>query len=68
MLGQPCERRAAAYADVRLRLLRDEAQYESWLHAATGWASGLGTTIDRVELLVFSDGLREGSAWMPDAE
>ena len=52
------------YTGIRLRCLRDEREYATWLTLAASWAAEAGTTPERIELLVFSDGLPEGSQWV----
>ncbi len=49
------------------RCLRDEREYATWLALASRWAQETGTTPERIELLVFSDGLPEGSQWLAEA-
>lgn len=51
------------HTGIRLRCLRDEREYVTWLALATSWAAEAGTTPERIELLLFSDGLPEGSQW-----
>lgn len=49
------------------RCLRDEREYETWLALAAQWAEQTDTTPERIELLVFSDGLPEGSQWRAES-
>jgi hypothetical protein len=38
-----------------------------WLRAAEQWAAALNISVEQVELLIFTDGLDEGSVWQPAA-
>lgn len=49
------------------RCLRDDREYATWLALAAHWADETGTTRERIELLVFSDGLPEGSQWLAES-
>lgn len=51
------------HTSVRFRCLRDEREYATWLALAASWAAEAGTTPERIELLVFSDGLPADSQW-----
>lgn len=54
------------HTGLRFRCLRDEREYATWLALAEQWAAETGTTAERIELLMFTDGLPEGSPWRPD--
>lgn len=55
------------HAALNFRCLRSEHEYATWLELASAWAEGTGTTPERIELLVFSDGLPEGSQWLAES-
>lgn len=55
----------ATHAGLRLRGQRHEQDYATWLRAAEQWARELGVPTDRLEMIIFSDGLHEGSSWKP---
>jgi hypothetical protein len=55
------------HAGVRLRLLRDEREYASWLRLTDHWSQQLGVWPDRLELIIFSDALNEDSSWKPES-
>lgn len=55
----------ADHVGVRLRGGRDEREYAVWLLLAEQWAHSLGVSPEQLELIIFSDGLGEGSAWTP---
>lgn len=55
------------HAGLRLRGDRDEREYAVWLRAASEWAATLKVSVEQVELLIFTDGLDEGSVWTPAA-
>lgn len=57
----------AEHAGLRLRGDRDEREYALWLRASAQWAAALNVSAEQVELLIFTDGLDEGSAWRPAA-
>lgn len=57
----------AQHAAMNFRCLRSEQEYATWLELAAAWAEGTGTTPERIELLVFSDGLPEGSQWLAES-
>lgn len=52
-----------SHADVRFRCLRDPREFATWLEIASAWGAELGLSPERIELLVFSDGLPERSQW-----
>lgn len=54
------------HAGLNFRCLRSEQEYATWLELAVAWADETGTTPERIELLVFSDGLPEGSQWLAE--
>jgi hypothetical protein len=56
----------ARHAGVELRGRRDEREYAVWLLLAEQWAAELRLPADRLEMIIFSDGLPETSEWRPD--
>lgn len=55
------------HTGLHFRCLRDEREYATWLALAAQWAQETGTTPERIEFLVFSDGLPAGSQWLTEA-
>lgn len=55
------------HTGLRFRCLRDEREYATWLALAAEWAAETGTTPERIELLVFCDGLPERSQWLAES-
>jgi hypothetical protein len=55
------------HTGLNFRCLRSEQEYATWLELAAAWAESTGTTSERIELLVFSDGLPEGSQWLAES-
>jgi len=53
------------HAGVHLAGGRDEREYAVWLLLAEQWASALGVSSDHLEIIIFIDGLPEGSSWRP---
>jgi thermostable 8-oxoguanine DNA glycosylase len=56
------------HAGIRLTLSRDARNYGRYLEVLHGWAAALGLTTEQVELVIFTDGLPEGSPWRPDED
>jgi hypothetical protein len=54
-------------AGLRLRDQRSEREYATWLAVAESWARGLGVDRNRLEMLIFTDGLGARSSWRPGA-
>lgn len=55
------------HAGLKFRCLRNEREYATWLELAGAWANESETTPERIELLVFTDGLPEGSQWLGES-
>lgn len=55
------------HAGLKFRCLRNVREYATWLELAAAWADQSETTPERVELLVFTDGLPEGSQWLGES-
>lgn len=55
------------HAGLVVRGQRDAQHYANWLVHAESWAQELRLTPDRVEMLIFTDGLGEDSSWRPAA-
>jgi hypothetical protein len=55
------------HAGLNFRCLRSDQEYATWLELAGAWAEETGTTPERIELLVFSDGLPQGSQWLAES-
>ena len=54
-------------AGLVVRGQRDARHYASWLAHADWWAQELRVATDRLEMLIFTDGLGEDSSWSPIA-
>jgi hypothetical protein len=55
----------AEHARVWLTGRRDEREYAVWLLLAERWAGALRLSPERLEMLIFNDGLGEISSWQP---
>jgi hypothetical protein len=53
----------ARHAGLRLRLDRDARAYATWLAVAEQWAHELDIEAERLELIIFTDGLQSDSLW-----
>jgi hypothetical protein len=53
------------HAGVHLAGRRDEREYAVWLLLAEQWASALGLSPEKLEMMIFTDGLPEDSSWRP---
>lgn len=53
------------HAGVHLAGRRDEREYAVWLLLAEQWGSAAGVPPEKLDMIIFTDGLPEGSSWRP---